>query len=200
MKEIIATSRIEQRIFLIRGQKVMLDFDLAKIYGVPTKRLKEQIKRNKVRFPFDFMFVLTRKEFANLRSQFATSSSEWGGTRYSPSAFTEYGAIMLASVLNSTRAVKASILVVRAFVRLKHLLEADKELAGKLAIIEKKIKEHDLSIQTIVQAIREMMDNLPEPPKKQIGFTAKERRARYVVKRQQLLFASHRSQVTAGKW
>ena len=180
---IIATSQIARRIFLIRGQKVMLDFDLAKIYGVPTKRLKEQIKRNKERFPSDFMFVLTRKEFADLRSQFATSRSEWGGARYSPSAFTEYGAIMLASVLNSTRAVKASILVVRAFVRLKHLLEADKELAGKLAVIEKKIKEHDLSIQTIVQAIREMMDS-PAPSKKQIGFTAKERRAKYSLTRQ----------------
>ncbi len=181
MKEIITTRQIEQRISLLRGQKVMLDFDLAKIYGVPTKRLKEQIKRNIERFPSDFMFVLTRKEFANLRSQIATSSLEWGGARYFPAAFTEYGAIMLASVLNSPRAVQASILVVRAFVRLKQMLEADKKLAGKLAIIEKKIKEHDLSIQTIVQSINEMMDK-SEPSKKRIGFTAKERRAKYAKK------------------
>ncbi|MBI4655503.1 MAG: ORF6N domain-containing protein [Elusimicrobia bacterium] len=158
----------------------MLDFDLARIYGVPTKRLKEQVKRNINRFPPDFMFVLTAKEFANLRSQFATSSSEWGGTRYLPTAFTEYGAIMLASVLNSARAIKASIMVVRAFVRLKRLIETNKELAAKIAKIEKKIKEHDVSIHTIVQIIREMMEK-PMPARKQIGFTARERLAKYAV-------------------
>jgi len=167
---------------MIRGQKVMLDFDLAKIYGVPTKRLKERVKRNIERFPSDFMFVLDRKEFLNLRSQFATSSFKWGGTRYLPAVFTEHGAIMLASILNSKRAIRTGILVVRAFVRLKHLIEADKKLLGRLLRIERKIKAHDFSIHAIVETIRGILDK-PEKPKKRIGFTARERSARYAVKK-----------------
>lgn len=132
----IPGERIEQVILLIRGQKVMLDRDLAELYGVTTKRLNEQVSRNKDRFQEDFMFRLTKEEFTNLRSQFVTS--RWGGRRYHPNAFTEHGAVRLASVLNSPIAVEASVQVVRAFVRLREMLASNKDLARKLAILENK--------------------------------------------------------------
>jgi len=116
---IVPSQRIESRIFFVRGRKVMLDADLAELYGVTTKRLNEQVKRNASRFPGDFMFRLTPDETRILRSQFATSRSGWGGRRVFPYAFTEHGAVMLASVLNSPTAVDASVQVVRAFVRLR---------------------------------------------------------------------------------
>src|SRR5947207_22549 len=131
-------TRMEEMIFLIRGQRVMLDFHLARIYGVTTKRLKEQLRRNAARFPKDFAFQLTRQELANLRSQFATSSLH-GGLRYLPIGFTEHGALMLASILNSPIAVEASIRVVRAFVLMREQLAAHKELAVKLGELEQRI-------------------------------------------------------------
>ncbi len=143
----------------------MLDEDLAEIYGVTTKRLNEQVKRNKDRFPEDFMFRLTVEEFAALRSQFATS--RWGGRRYPPNAFTEHGAVMLASVLNSPIAVEASIQVVRAFVRLRELLTSHKELARKLADLERK---YDQQFQVVFDAIRKLMEPPPEKEKRRIGF------------------------------
>jgi len=175
---VMPIERIEQAIYLIRGQRVMLDNDLAKIYGVPTKRLKEQVRRNSDRFPRDFMFPLTLQEIMNLRSQFATSSSGWGGARYLPMAFTEHGAIMLANVLNSPKAVKASIAVVRAFVRLRETLALHKELAVKLNELERKIAHHDENIRTLFEAIRHLMTP-PEKPRRRIGFGVGESRARY---------------------
>ena len=127
----IPVQLIERRIYLIRGQKVMIDTDLAELYGVPTFRLNEAVKRNRKRFPDDFMFQLTRNEFDALRSQFVISKGR-GGRRYLPYVFTEHGAIMAANVLNSDRAVQASVQVVRAFVRLRQILASNAELAGKL--------------------------------------------------------------------
>ena len=128
-KVVVPIEGVERAILVVRGQKVILDADLAGLYGVSTKRLKEQVRRNKERFPADFMFLLDPQEVRNLRSQFATSSAAWGGTRYTPMAFTEHGAIMAASVLNTPRAVEASVYVVRAFVKIREMLSTHKELA-----------------------------------------------------------------------
>ena len=154
---IVPAERIEAKILLIRGQKVMLDADLAALYGVSTKRLNEQVRRNKDRFPDDFLFQLSAQETENLRSQFATSSAEHGGRRYRPYAFTEHGAVMLASVLNSKIAVEASIQVVRAFVRLRQMLATHKELAAKLAELESRLDAHDENITAVFEAIRQLM-------------------------------------------
>jgi hypothetical protein len=161
--------RIEEMIFLIRGQRVMLDLDLAKVYGVATKRLKEQFRRNAERFPPDFAFQLTNQELVNLRSQIATSSLH-GGHRYLPLAFTEHGALMLATVLNSQIAVEASVRVVRAFVLMREQLAAHKELAQKLSELETRVSGHDESIQNLFEAIRQLVEPpLPEDRPK-IGF------------------------------
>jgi len=186
---IIPAEQIEAKILLIRGQKVMLDSDLASLYGVSTKRLNEQVKRNRHRFPVDFMFQLSVEETENLRSQFATtsafspavsvnltsqnatSSGGHGGRRYRPYAFTEHGAVMLASVLNSKIAVEASIQVVRAFVRLRQVLATHKELAAKLAELEARIEGHDENITALFEAIRQLMTP-PAKPRKPIGFAA----------------------------
>lgn len=165
---LIPAERIEQRIFVIRGQRVMLDSDLAELYGVTTKRLNEQVKRNPGRFPEDFAFQLTPEEAEILRSQFATSKGR-GGRRYSPYAFTEHGAIMLASVLNSERAIEASVFVVRAFVKLRSLLATHKEIAQKLTELERKLAGHDEDIKTLFVALRQLMA-LPDPKIKRIGF------------------------------
>lgn len=164
---IVPTARIESRIFLIRGHKVMLDSDLAELYGVTTKRLNEQVKRNKERFPSDFMFQLTSDEAKRLRSQFATSKR--GGRRYRPYAFTEHGAIMAASVLNSHRAIEVSVYVVRAFVKLREMLRTHKELARRLAELEKRIEGYDEEIIALFEAIRQLMEP-PEKHAKRIGF------------------------------
>jgi len=179
-KAVIAVERIERLIYLIRSQKVMLDSDLAEIYGVTTRRLNEQVRRNRDRFPADFAFQLTRQEVANLMSQTATSSS-YGGRRKLPRVFTEHGAIMLASVLNSPVAVQASVHVVRAFVRLRQLLVSNRELAQRLAELERKLEGHDDAIRNLFEAIRQLLAS-PQPPRKQIGFHAKERIARYAVR------------------
>ncbi|HZP00563.1 MAG TPA: ORF6N domain-containing protein [Terriglobia bacterium] len=170
-QEIVPASGIESRILLIRGSKVMLDADLAELYQVSTKRLNEQVKRNRERFPEDFMFQLTPQETAALRSQFATSSGQHGGRRYRPYAFTEHGAVMLASVLNSPVAVQASIRVVRAFIHLREVLATHKELARKLTELERRITTHDERITTLFEAIRQLT-RLPERPRRQIGFSA----------------------------
>lgn len=170
----IPVERIENRILLIRGEKVILDADLAALYGVSTKRLNEQVRRNRERFPDDFMFQLTAAELSalkdqiggsNLRSQVATSRSH-GGRRYLPYVFTEHGAIMAANVLNSERAVRASVEVVRAFVRLRQLLASNAELARKLEELEKK---YDRQFKVVFDAIRELMTP-PSPTRKEIGF------------------------------
>jgi ORF6N domain len=143
---------VEERIRRFRGEKVILDADLAELYGVPVKRLNEAVRRNRTRFPADFMFQLSHDEFANLRSQIATSS--WGGRRYQPHAFTEHGAIMVAAVLNSEQAVAVSVMVVRAFVRLRQLLVTHAELARKLDELERK---YDAQFQGVFDAIRQLM-------------------------------------------
>jgi hypothetical protein len=161
--------RIESRIYLVRGQKVILDSDLAALYGVPTKRLNEQVKRNRDRFPADFMFQLTSNEAEDLRSQIATSSRGHGGRRYRPYAFTEHGAVMAASVLNTRRAVDVSVYVVRAFIKLREVLSTHKELARRLVELEERIKGHDEEITALFEAIRQLMEP-PEKSRKRIGF------------------------------
>src|SRR6516165_10226764 len=152
---------VESRILVVRQHKVILDSDLAELYGVPVKRLNEQVKRNLERFPSDFMFQLTVAEQDALRSQIATSKPGRGGRRYVPYAFTEHGAIMAATVLNSERAVEMSVFVVRAFVRLREVLATNQQLAGKIDELERRLDTHDASIQELIEAIRELMEPAP---------------------------------------
>ena len=171
-QSLVPSERIEQSILVLRGQKVILDVDLAAIYGVTTARLNQQVRRNIDRFPEDFAFLLTPDEFDNLKLQFATSSSGWGGRRKPPFAFTEHGAVMAASVLNTAVAVSASIQVVRVFVRLRQLLASHVELSRKLDALEAKFTEHDKKLIVVFDAIRQLM-NPPQPEKKgRIGFQA----------------------------
>ena len=165
----ISIQQIEQSILLIRGHKVMLDADLAKLYEVETKNLLRAVKRNSQRFPSDFMFQLSPQEVANLRCHFGTSSS-WGGRRTSPYVFTEQGVAMLSSVLRSPRAVQVNIEIMRAFVRLRHLINQHRELARKIEEIEER---YDQQFKAVFDALRALM----EPRKKdatQIGFQAKD--------------------------
>ncbi len=157
------------RIVVIRGQRVLLDADLAQLYEVETKKFNQQIKRNPTRFPLDFMFRLTDEEFECLRSQNVTSKR--GGRRYLPLAFTEHGAIMAAGVLNSDRAVEMSVYVVRAFVQLRAVLLDHKALADKLAALERRVSHHDNSLAEVIDAIRALMAQ-PKPANRPIGFTA----------------------------
>jgi len=150
---LVPLERIERAIIVVRGEKVMLDSDLAEIYGVETKALNRAVKRNASRFPSDFMFQLTRDELDNLRCQSGTSSL-YGGRRYLPYAFTEHGALMLANVLSSERAAQTSVQVVRAFVRLRQMLASNAELARKLAAMEKK---YDDQFKVVFEAIRQLM-------------------------------------------
>src|SRR4030066_701108 len=177
MKAIIPDEIIEKKILLVRGEKVMLDSDLAVLYGVETKMLVRAVKRNVDRFPSDFMVQLNKEEFENLRFQFGTSS-RWGGRRYLPYAFTEQGVAMLSSVLNSKRAVLVNIAIMRAFVKLREMLSTHKELAHKLKQLENKIEKHDTEIKVIFDAIRQLMA-APEPKEKKIGFRVREKIARY---------------------
>jgi phage regulator Rha-like protein len=167
MKELIPEELIERKIFLLRGQKVMLSIHLAKLYGLEIRMLIQAVKRNTERFPEDFMFQLTNEEYKNLKSQFVISS--WGGRRHSPYAFTEQGVAMLSSVLHSKKAVQVNIAIMRAFVKLRQILSNHKELAYKLGELERKISKHDEDIQDIFEAIRQLMTP-PEKPKRKIGF------------------------------
>ncbi len=171
---IVLSELIQSKIILIRGEKVMLDADLAKLYEVSTKRLNEQVRRNPGRFPSDFMFQLTKEEYRILRSQFATSS--WGGRRYLPYAFTEQGVAMLSSVLDSERAILVNVEIMRTFVRLREILATHKYLARKLEELEKK---YDEQFAVVFDAIRELMKPPEPPPKRRIGFGVEEKRARY---------------------
>ncbi|MFH1021995.1 MAG: ORF6N domain-containing protein [Planctomycetota bacterium] len=167
--------RIQKTICLVRGQKVMLDRDLASLYEVPTKALKQAVKRHADRFPGDFMFVLDHKEFMNWRSQFVTSNSDRMGLRHAPMVFTEQGVAMLSSILNSPRAIHVNIAIMRAFVHLRALLATHADLARKLEDLEKK---HDARFRVVFDAIRQLMTP-PESPAKPIGFQVRERRAKY---------------------
>jgi len=166
---IILAKRVGSKILVLRNQKVILDTDLAELYGVTVKRLNEQLKRNPQRFPRDFLFTLTRAEYQNLRSQNATSSSAHGGRRYLPNAFTEHGAIMAATVLNSKRAIETSIFVVRAFVQMRQALIVNQQVVSKLAELEARLDTHDVEIQELVEAINELMAPLPASNRR-IGF------------------------------
>jgi len=165
---VVPIERIERSILLIRGEKVMLDRDLAELYGVETKRLNEQLRRNRDRFPPDFMFRLTPQEWESLRSQFATLK-RGQHLKYRPLAFTEHGTIMAANVLNSKRAVQVSVQIVRAFIRLRQILASNEELARKLNDLEKK---YDHQFKIVFEAIRELMTP-PPPGIKSIGFRPK---------------------------
>jgi phage regulator Rha-like protein len=148
---------VESRILFLRHQRVMLDVDLAQLYGVTVKRLNQQVTRNQERFPSDFTFQLNSKEHSALRLQFATSNKGRGGRRYPPFAFTEHGAIMAATVLNSERAVQMSVFVVRAFVRLREMLATNRRLAGKIDELENRLDTSDSLILDIIAAIKDMM-------------------------------------------
>lgn len=167
---------VEDAIHLIRGQRVMLDSDLAQIYGTSTMRLNEQRRRNAKRFPIDFAFQLSREEFTDLISQNAISKR--GGRRHLPWVFTEHGAIMLASVLSTDTAVEASIRVVRAFVRLREMISANAELAAKFAELERRLDAHDEQIAHLFAAIRQLLAPVPEK-KREIGFHVRETAPRY---------------------
>lgn len=170
---LVPTEQIAQSILVLRWQKVLLDADLAALYGVETKVLLQAVKRNLERFPADFMFQLTAQEFNHLRSQTVTSS--WGGRRYAPYVFTEQGVAMLSSVLKSPRAIAVNIEVMRAFVRLREMLSSNKELAVKLDELEHKLESHDQAIAGILNAIRELMRPAESSKKRPIGFvTGKE--------------------------
>lgn len=170
MFSVVPIERIERRILLVRGRKVLLDADLASLYGVSTKRFNEQVRRNAARFPEDFMFQLSSKEWNSLRSQFATLKTGRGRHRkYLPLAFTEHGAIMAATVLNSHRATEVSVYVVRAFVRLRELLASNKELTRRLDQLENKLNSHDQVIGNLVSTIRRLMAP-PQAKGRPIGF------------------------------
>jgi len=167
MKALVPVEMIEKKILLIRGEKVMLDAALAELYGVATKVLLQSIKRNIKRFPSDFMFQLNYQEVAALRSQIVTSNIGRGGRRYQPYVFTEQGVAMLSSVLNSKRAVKVNIEIMRAFVRLRQMLSSNAELARKLDALEKK---YDEQFKVVFDAIRELMTPPTSVKKGKIGF------------------------------
>src|SRR5438477_3863491 len=175
-RALIPAGRIAQSIHLLRGQKVLLDGDLAALYEVPTGHLNRAVKRNLARFPSDFMFRINRNEARILKCQFGISS--WGGRRGHPCAFTEQGVAMLSSVLNSPRAVKVNIAIMRAFVKLRQTLEANRELAQKFADLEGRVGKHDKEINAIIEAIRQLMVP-PEKPKREIGFHVREQAPRY---------------------
>jgi hypothetical protein len=167
---LIPSERIERAILLLRGQKVLLDHDLAELYGVATGQLVRQVKRNRERFPKDFAFMLSPREFSNLKCQFGISSS-WGGRRKPPWAFTEQGVAMLSGVLHSDRAVNVNIAIMRAFVKLREILATHKDLARKLEAHERKLGEHNEKFQIVFEAIRQLMAPPPVPPKnRRIGF------------------------------
>ena len=170
-QQIIPVESIQQRIYLIRVHKVMLDADLADLYGVTTGRLNEQVRRNKRRFPEDFLFQLTEEEQEALRSQIAISKGR-GGRRYAPLVFTEQRVAMLSGVLNSERAIRVNILIMRAFVRLRELAATHKDLARKLDELERKVSVHDERITAVLEAIKKLLTPGEPPKSQQIGFRA----------------------------
>ena len=176
MEKFAPIEKIIGKIYWIRGEKVILDKDLAALYGVSTSVLNKAVSRNIDRFPSDFMFVLSGDELSNLKFHFGTSS--WGGTRKPPRAFTEQGVAMLSGVLKSKRAVVVNIEIMRAFVQLRNMVASQKQLAEKLSALEQKFEGHDEQIQNIFQAIRQLMIS-PEKPGKKIGFIVKEKQRSY---------------------
>jgi hypothetical protein len=170
-RDLVPEKRILRIIMVVRGEKVILDSDLAKLYGVETRRLNEQVRRNIEKFPDDFMFQLTKEEFENLRSQIATSSSGWGGRRKPPLVFTEHGALQAANVLNSPQANKMSVFIVRTFIRLREMALTNEKLSRKVNQLEKRVSDHDEILIELVREIRKLIDT-PKPKGKtrSIGF------------------------------
>jgi len=176
-KGLMPSELIQSKIMVIRGEKVMIDRDLAELYGVETKQLKRAVRRNLHRFPSDFMFELSREEYNSLRSQFGTLK-RGVHSKYLPMAFTEQGVAMLSSVLNSDRAIDVNIAIMRAFVQLRKISSSHKQLAQKLREIEARLEDHDESVDAIFEAIQQLM-RPPEKPRKPIGFEVKEPKRRY---------------------
>ncbi|HVA99515.1 MAG TPA: ORF6N domain-containing protein [Bacteroidia bacterium] len=165
----IADEVVMSKIYFIRGQKVMLDSDLAELYGVETRRLNEQVKRNSERFPTDFMITLNEKEFENLKSQNATSS--WGGKRKLPNAFTEHGVLMLSSVLNSSQAIQVNIQIMRIFTRIRQMFSDNTELRLAIEKLERKTENHTKNIELVFHYLDELLEKKEHPkPRKQIGY------------------------------
>ena len=175
MTKLVSTETIASKIHLIRDHKVILDRDLAELYGVETKRLKEQVRRSIERFPEDFMFELTKEELKNWRSQFATSNPDIMGLRIPPFAFTEHGVLMLSSVLKSERAVQVNIQIMRTFTRLRRMLSTHDDLKRKIESMEKK---YDQQFQTVFEAIKQLLE-IENKPKPKIGYTVKEKVSAY---------------------
>lgn len=173
MKDDAAVQTIQSKIYLIRGHRVMLDHDLADLYGVKAKALNLAVKRNIDRFPDDFMFQITGREMESLRFQIETSKAGRGGRRYLPHAFTEQGVAMLSGILNSKRAVQVNIQIMRTFTRLREMISSHKELSRKLTELEQKIESHDEHIHSLFEAIRQLMDPPLKSGVKKIGFRAK---------------------------
>src|SRR5450755_5060962 len=167
----VAARKVDSKIFILRGQRVILDSDLSELYGVEPRHLNQQVKRNAKRFPFAFCFQLSAHEFKILRSQNVISSERHGGTRYRPHVFTEHGAIMAATVLNSERAIEMSVFVVLAFVRMRRAIVENRHILTKLAELEHRLKGHDADIQDLMEAIRELMSPAA-PTRSRIGFKA----------------------------
>ena len=175
----VPSARIREAIIMVRGQRVILDRDLAELYRVETRTLKQAVRRNAGRFPEDFMFVLTAKEFKNWRSQFVISNSDRMGLRHAPMVFTEQGVAMLSSVLNSERAIRVNIAIMRAFVQLRQILASHEDLARKLSELE---KNYDSQFKVVFDAIRQLMTS-PDPPRKEIGFKVREPGVKYGTQR-----------------
>jgi hypothetical protein len=174
MTQLVPVEHVERLIHLARGEKVLLDADLARLYGVETKALNRAAKRNRSRFPQDFMFQLTAGEAVALRCQIGTSKAGRGGRRYLPYAFTEQGVAMLSSVLRSERAVQVNVAIMRAFVSLRRMMAGNETLAQKLVELERRLEGHDASIRSLFEAIRQLMAPPPAPPRPEIGFHVKE--------------------------
>ncbi len=172
---LVAPDRIQQMVHVVRGQRVMLDFDLAQLYGVPTSSLNQAVQRNLDRFPDDFAFPLTQQEFTNLMSQIVISSSGHGGRRKLPRAFTEHGVAMLSSVLRSPTAVRVNIEIMRIFVRLRRLVATPGELVEQLTQLAETVRLHDGQIKAIAQVLNKLMERPVEPPRP-IGFHVHENR------------------------
>ena len=167
---IVAEERIIKSIMVIRHEKVILDSNLAQLYGVETKRLNEQVRRNLDKFPADFIFQLTKEEFEDLKSQIATSSSGWGGRRKLPMVFTEHGALQAANVLNSQQANKMSVFIIRAFVRLREMALSNEKLARKVDQLENRVGDHDEILMELIREIRKLVDSPMPGNKRAIGF------------------------------
>jgi len=186
MEETLSNEQLEPLIFTIRGHRVVLDADLARLYGVTTKRFNEAFKRNRRRFPADFAFQLTAAELADLRSQFATSSSQpfdssrgnwsqfatssYGGRRYLPWVFAEHGALMAANILRSERAIRMSVFVVRAFIRLREEVATNTAVFARLAEIDRKLLQHDVALLDLYQKLEPLLQPPADPPQRRIGF------------------------------